>query len=566
MESSKYLYQNKDALIIQMRPNDRGRYHINSVDFEFSGVGIGAIIDIYFRVVENGVLKTEWTKIGFTSFNTATIAVSYDVPRSAVLEIRFVRVGTSASVVEFKKVDIDATFFYTLLPTPTLDGSIFNNVNHDVNTDSLENNLFKKLYLRGIVPNYIKRADNFSKSEDKDYISLFSTIARFFALIIRFFKRWEHASSDEEILKEILRNNGIQFNETQITTPELQALVQNLYNEISKRGTLEVFRLKGDMRADGSVVAENGEFMRMIRATRETELLMENLPKNELGWCLNQSSPLYRGIPNNCLALDKMDYTNKRTHKFMSDDDLDHVLMFGSCMLDEDDDIKGEGKVLVVTGDSGIGRKSDAVVIDDIEDYVMNVDACMDYEIVVGIKVLNNDGNLFASVEGFNRSYVKLADAFMLPNKSTMSGNFFYNENTISLSKFIIGECYYIRFIVKAYATEAEPMGNLNIGYGNNLCFNNAFVKYIIPTIRINGGSIEIFNYHIRPLVRGTNISPIIGEGVENSFSLGFVQASNVFQMYLRNRNTAMSQKEIADFINRYLISYSGTSLLTFIE
>jgi len=570
MENSNYLYDDRDSLILQMRPNNRGSYTINSIEFTFDGFAGDVNIDIYFGCLENGIIESDWEYVGTASADSYTVNTAYDVPRSAVFQIKFVRIGNGDEI-EFKQADIDATFFTTAKQTPTLNESIFANLNDDVETDILENNLFKKLYLRGIVPDYIKRAANLSKKEDKDYIAMFSTVARFFTLIIRFFKRWEHIIDDEEMLKEVLRNNSIQFNETQITLAELQSLVQNLYNEIAKRGTPEIFRRIGETRPDGTVVTENGEFMRMINADAATEILMETIPHQELGWCTDRSSPLYRGIPNDCLDLDKMNYSNKKSHKFTNADDYNKILKFGNYTLVDDNTVRGEGQVIRFTNESGIGRSSSSSSFDKIRDYVINVDACMDYEIVAGIRVVSTGGvgetnKLYASVEGFNINGIKLPDAFVSYDKSTVFEDFF--DDGVKLSKFVPGHYYYIRFIIRAYASEAttDEDGKLNIGYGHHLCFNNAFVRYILPTIRIDGGSINVCNYHIRPLVRGTNIGKIIGEQFENCFSLGFVQACKFFHLYLRSRNKTMSQKDVAEFIDRYLLTYSSASLLTFIE
>lgn len=119
---------------------------------------------------------------------------------------------------------------------------------------------------------------------------------------------------------------------------------------------------------------------------------------------------------------------------------------------------------------------------------------------------------------------------------------------------------------MKAYASQSQNSYGLNIGRGNELFFNNAFVRYILPTIRITGGAIDVCNFHIRPLVRGTNINCITNEKFPNCFSLGFLKASRFFQLYLRNRSTTMSQDEVDDFINNYLLTYSSTNLITFID
>ena len=560
MEKSNFLYESGDILFIETRPNERGSFHIMYLRLLLSGgISVSSRVRLSIRTIENGIIESDWTDCGFATSNETTFTLNYTVIPGAVLQFKLEREGDGQPI-RFEKIETEQSSYEVVThPTPTIDDSMFSNINRQYETKELENNLFKKLYLRGIVPNYIERADNYSKEEDEDYISLFSAIARFFAIIIRFFKRWEKINEDEEMLKEILRNNGIQFNETQITFDELQFLVNNLYTEISKRGTAEIFCKRGDVRKDGSVVTMDGEFIRMIRADKATEILYETVPRYEVGWYLGKSSPMYRGIPNTCFDLDKLGLENY----YSGLSDWNHILTFGSKSTS---DYIYDGQVVKrirFSGDSGIGRKS---VATDASDYLINVDACLDYEIVIGFKVVSGGGNLYASLEGFNIDKIKLPDAFVLPNKSSVSENFFNADGSVSLRKFIIGKSYYARFIVKSYASEADADGGLNIGFGNELFFNNAYLRYILPTIRISGGTIDVWNFHIRPLVRGTNINRRIGEPYERCFSLGFLKTDKFFHLYSRNRNNTMSQDDVRDFINRYLLTYSSTNLITFIE
>ena len=595
MENSNFLYQPEDALLLQMRVNHRGRYCVNNLHLRFSGIptyatsvcgiavcgeaicgteanpDIMVVIHVYVRCIDNGIIEGEWQYIGASAQNDIIIPVNCVIPRSSQLQIKLVRKGESTeNPIQLLFFRFDGNFITDAKPTPTLDSSMFAQVNNQEGTTVLENNLFKKLYFRGILPNYILRGANISKQEDGDFISLFSTIARFFAIIMRFFKRWENTSNDEEILKEILRNNGIQFDEVNITLEELQTMTQNLYNEISKRGTKEVFRKLGDIRPDGTEAETDGELMRVIRADNATEVLYETIPNYESGWCLGKSSPMYRGISNNCLALDKMNYEDKTSHKFASEDDVNKIMHFGFMYLVNDNTIPdGDNpdvhyQVLRFSGASGFGRIDNA----NPNDYLMKIDAHMDYEIVFAFKCFNSSGGamLKASVEGFSVNHVKYLDAFILPDKTTLTGDFFYNESGILLNEFQPNKWYYVRFIIKAYGSEQQSDYTLNIGRGNELHFNNAFIRYILPTIQITGGAINACNYHIRPLVRGTNINRINNKLMENCFSLGFLRANKIFHLYLRNRNTTVTKEDVEDCINHYLLPYSSANILTFIE
>lgn len=583
MEKSRFLKNPGDSLIIETRQNDNGEYIVKNPEFEFGGIiSTNAYVSIYFRTISNGVILSEWEKIGIQNTTSKQFSYEYNVGRGQILQIKFERSKDSIEgEIEFIKFHTEGSYILIGKETPTLDASMFAGVNSEASTVALENNLFKKFYFRGILPNYIKRGSNRSMNEDGDFISLFSAIARFFALIIKFFKRWENLINDEEMLKEILRNYGIQFNESEITVKELKTLVSNIYNEFAKRGTREMFLLAGDNRSDGTIVDKDGEFMRMIRAKAYTEVLMENIPKTEMGWCLGMSSPIYRGISNSCYDLNKWGVKKKLFSNF--NEFKSNFLYFGYVEQGLERLIDGERGYPITWNQnesgSGIGRKSVNVKADD---YMIPVDACMDYEITIRIQVrqANNNGKIYAYVEGFNGDKIKLQDAFITPDKSNVvmtanidgediiCGNFFNNEEDKSCptNYFKVANDYFIRFIIKAYSTEYQSKYSLNIGIGNELHFNNSFVRYILPTIAVVSDKIEVFDIHIRPLVRGTNIIPIIGEKIENSFSTGFLQTSKFFHMYLRNRNITMSEQDVEDFVNKNMLPYSGVNILTFIN
>ncbi len=103
---------------------------------------------------------------------------------------------------------------------------------------------------------------------------------------------------------------------------------------------------------------------------------------------------------------------------------------------------------------------------------------------------------------------------------------------------------------------------------GTNLYFNNSFVKFILPKIQIRGQfstEVAIWDYKIRPLVRGTNILPL-KDGTINSHSLGFIQSSRIFYTYVRNNNNSQSQDEITDIIEKYLLPYNVTDIFVFMS
>ena len=206
-------------------------------------------------------------------------------------------------------------------------------------------------------------------------------------------------------------------------------------------------------------------------------------------------------------------------------------------------------------GKTGLGRID---LIQDVSENVYVADSRMDYEITFAFRIVSGVSSsvkLLFGVEGFDIMENRLNDAFITPNGDSISETFFEKE----LSNMRTDCWYYARGIIHAYSSSNLSESKTNLGYGTNLYFNNSFVKYILPKIQLisNGVSSEvnIWDYKIRPLVRGTNIIPL-KDGTENSHSLGFIQSSRFLYTYVRNNNNNQSKVEITDIIEKYLYPF----------
>jgi hypothetical protein len=126
---------------------------------------------------------------------------------------------------------------------------------------------------------------------------------------------------------------------------------------------------------------------------------------------------------------------------------------------------------------------------------------------------------------------------------------------------------YHVRGVVHAYSAEFFE-STTNIGRGSDLIFNNFFTKYFLPNIIIESegsADVDIWDYKVRPLVRGKNIMPL-RDGSTDSRSLGFIQASPMFYTYFKNNNNSLSIEEITDIIEKYLYPFNSINLFTIIS
>ena len=542
-----------DVLIVRIEPKITGKIRFTGYTETIENETEERSLKREFRISQDGVFWTDWATLNIDNLSSE----EYFTDSYIQIEIRYTRTGTDESGdIVFKSIDFNGTRKSIQFDAPTLQSSIFGNIIGTNILAKLERNIFKKLYYRGILPDYIKRAENSSYNEDKDFVDLFHSIARFFSILISFFRRWENFRNDEDLLREQVRGYGIYFNENDITLSELKYIAQNILSQAQQRGTEMIFKRKG-------VAPIDGEFIRLTRNRICDELLYEYIPIYKIGWCLGNSSPIYKGT---AMAYN-LNKTKENTKDFQS---LSNFVLSksgtGSYSLQNTDN----KKVIRLsatsrgTGHSAIGRIDSNI---NVVDNIYSADSQLDYEITFAFKI-NSGTNLPKltlnfGVEGFDINKEKLNDAFSTVDGFKVSENFF--DQSMDIWK--IGQWYYARGIIHAYSSENVIGSKTNLGIGQDLVFNNSFVKYIIPKIEFytktaQNASIDIYDYKIRPLIRGKNILPLKNGSID-SHGLGFIQGSKILYTYVRNNNNGQSEDEIIDIIERYLYPFNTVNMFT---
>lgn len=526
MAKDSKLFNIGDKLIVNVHIKAVGVVSALTFNDSILGITTDRYISREFRISTDDIFYSEWLNLnpenllaesGKIEDGVSGILTDHEI----IIQVRYTRLGVDTTgAVEFVNINFNGTFSEYEFKNPTVDNSIFKNVIGENETRSFELNIFKKLYFRGIVPQYITRGENQDNKEDKDYISLSRAISKFFAMFIKFFKGYEKFDTNIELLREYLRQMGMYFDESNITLEELQYLANNFYDEIRKRGTNMIFKYKGDFLTNNSIVPVDGEFIRLLRNKKNDELLYDNIPMKSIGWNMMNSSPMYRGTPDggnfNKTKNDIKEFSLSKFQTFTSD--------------------------------------------------AYKVDANIDYEISFQFKVDNgtNIDMINFGVEGYDTLNNKLSDSFVTPNGASITNNFIVEP----LSKFVNETWYTVRGIIHAYSTANVEEIYTNIGMGNNLYFNNKFVKYIRPKIILQtSGSavVDVKDYKIKPLIFGSNILPL-KNGKEVSNSMGFIQAPKIFYMYVKNNNNSLSEVEITDIIEKYLLPYNMNNMFVFIN
>ena len=542
-----------DVLIVRIEPKITGKIRFTGYTETIENETEERSLKREFRISQDGVFWTDWATLNIDNLSSE----EYFTDSYIQIEIRYTRTGTDESGdIVFKSIDFNGTRKSIQFDAPTLQSSIFGNIIGTSILAKLERNIFKKLYYRGILPDYIERAENSSYNEDKDFVDLFYSIARFFSILISFFRRWENFRNDEDLLREQVRGYGIYFNENDITLSELKYIAQNILSQAQQRGTEMIFKRKG-------VAPIDGEFIRLTRNRICDELLYEYIPIYKIGWCLGNSSPIYKGT---AMAYN-LNKTKENTKDFQS---LSNFVLSksgtGSYSLQNTDNkrVIRLSATSRGTGHSAIGRIDSNI---NVVDNIYSADSQLDYEITFAFKI-NSGTNLSKltlnfGVEGFDINKEKLNDAFSTVDGFQVSENFF--DQSMDIWK--IGQWYYARGIIHAYSSENVIGIKTNLGIGQDLVFNNSFVKYIIPKIEFytktaQNASIDIYDYKIRPLIRGKNILPLKNGSID-SHGLGFIQGSKILYTYVRNNNNGQSEDEIIDIIERYLYPFNTVNMFT---
>ena len=554
-----------DSIIVNVRPRVNGR--VSLIDYVDVLIGVTSNRSVVreFRITTDEIFNSDWELLTSDNLSAHVDIVTYEY----LIQVRYTRTGTTvAGEIEFVSINFSGGFEPIEFIAPTIFSSIFKDIINKKSVYDLERNLFKKLYFRGILPKYIERGDNIDKVEDKDFIALFSTIAKFFAMMIHFFKRFDNFNNDFELMREHVRQSGLYFDESKITLLELQYLSEHIYDEIRKRGTDMIFKRSGDVLRDGSEVPIDGEFIRLLRIKTYDEFIYEVVPTEKSGWCLGVSSPNWKGT-NETLKLNK---TKESTQDFQSLDNFVHYqYAYGTMSLQ--DVIERRVAELRLQGDGmvGFGRIDESEESENL--YV--VDSHIDYEITFDLKMdlSNSAAKLLFGVEGFDALKNKLPDSFVSSDGHSIK-ELFFDQST---SYFRDDVWYHVRGIIHAYSSINTEEVPLNIGIGNNLYFNNRFVKYILPKIQIHATGIaeedqgselalvNIWNYKIRPLVRGNNILPL-KNGAVNAKSMCFTQAPKLLYVYAKNNNNSLTQLDVSKIVDKYLLPFNVSGVFVYAD
>lgn len=538
-----------DVLFVEAQANIAGTVLALT---SFSDTLIGETPSRYFfkqfRVSMNGVIFTSWQELtvpNLVGIGGLTGGIVY-------FQFAYTRVGTDPTgLLEFIEVDINGNIDAFVCSGVTTHLSIFNNYScGNVYTAELCNNLVKKLYERGIVPEYIVRGDGVT---DGDYVAFWSAIACYFSMFVSFASDFDNIINKRDWLIEYLREKGMFLCADDASLSDLQYLAGHFYDEIRKRGTIEIVRRKGFIRADGSTVPVDGELLRLVCWSVCEEFLFALAKPHRQGWCMGQSSPMYRhtlyeeqlikGYENTKDVLDLSKYPLQNGG---------HVSLSPGQPLPPY--VGGTGEVMVMTIAGAVPGNAVGIGLDDYRKAVkpITVSPYLDYEITAWIKIPGNPANTEMSfgVYAFDCAGAIYTLQNVLPGVNWDS----YFNNSM---KFPTSNWYFVRGIIYALDTQAMPYPNnlLNINTGNNLRFSNKNINRIVPRLTVKAGiavsQAYVWDFKVRPL--------------RTDYSTGFLNTANLLHIWAKNKNAKYSNEIEENIVRKFLVPYGTIPIHTWI-
>jgi len=472
--------------------------------------------DKYFRFSQDDQFTyTDWIELTQSNLQAQTL----NSLRIIWMEVKYIRQGSnSTGILNWNyfelQVNVDIDQVKTLYPI------IFTNRNHifghievnDVDWHTYCINLAKKLWAEGISANFIDRTNEFWY--------FIKTIACYLSLYYRYAIEYERILDNVVLLRDWLKQRGLYFCGKEDLT-ELRNMAANYYDKIRKRGTIEA----------------NDEIKKVICYNECDEFIFNLINNNHSGWFVDVTSPNY-------LSLEGVTEINKMPGINESVGELDEYVLVNSSYIALTTDINPEGDIKTVMNitnelqDCGIYYDK----IFDIEDnFIMNVDPELNYEISFMVKQINNLTEIDFGVDVYDCSgnHIDCIDLVTGGNNNS------FIDFATSIDIYPKNEYVKFRGILfnKDESLRSLADAQLNIGVGNYLKMP-ANAAFIYPRIIFKPGTVKDVNiYNVRVALLDHNIP-----------MASYISLAKYVLSYIKNNSVSNSDMTVKNIIDKYLI------------
>lgn len=459
-----------------------------------------------FRYSKNGVTWTDWqpltvpaiTSISVATTDTLCIELAYEKQQplgTDVLEITEAEIGitmTTFTESDYFKNSIFYQFFQS----------------NDFAVLKWYVSVLEKLYERGIIPSFIDRLNE--EGLPDDFVDFWKAVTKYFAYIVIYARSYQNFPDNIVLIAEYLKQRGLIVSKNN-TLDELNNLMNTFYQQIGKRGTINIIKKEG-------VRTFDGELLRLIDYDRTIDEFLFNLYKPEhFGWTLGRSTPMHRNLYQN-------DNLNKSYETGTQVLDLAKYPITGDVSIVVD----GDNSTMFIDGAGGISSEGGLKYI--------RISPELDYEISFLIKKSSGQ-TLNFGISAYdvdeNPVYCKRVSDGVVTNQFLLNATLQRDDKYILVRGILFN---YNKAIIAGETTE--------INQGSNLILDRNIVS-IVPKITINSGEANIYAIRVLPLY--------------TSHSRAFIQSKNIIDCWLENNNNEYNFKQLRDLITRYLIPYNSS-------
>lgn len=542
-----------DVILIQADVPIIGLITLTDFIDDVEGGNINRFFTKEFRYTLDGINFTSWFEL--TEQNLQNVEVS--LTDTFFIEYRYTHAGdvdeSQSTSLTFNSVTVSGDF-EAVECGENYDRSVFKRFFgcHDTEVLNWCINVTEKLYKQGIIPKFINRGAISSTTVDRDYIDFWRSVACFFAFFVVYARQFEKFASNPDLLLDFLLQKGIFLCNEAEQIQDLIYVANFFYDEVRKRGTEQIANKKG---VNGAQV--HGELRRVLCYDPTCDEFLFGLAENKyIGWTIDQSSPLYKGLTVhknlNKAYEDTQDVVDLSLYPLINssliviEEDLDECESF-SVSLSTVFDCRETMSIKLTDITTGIGDLDVSKAID--------VDPTLNYEITFLVKQPILENNFTFGVIGTDSVGNQIAFQNIVTGGDD---NFFFEQIKLNRDD----KYYLVRGII--FRT-SEPLktaeeGALDIGYGTHLRFEDSICKIIPYIVLDRDTSISTsISQSASSLSTALRIWDLKIKPLATPFSMGFVQVANFIYMFLKNNNGTYSNEEIDQIIRKYLIPYNST-------
>lgn len=483
----------------------RGLVSITNLTEVITGTTGTRFFEKQFAYTLDGVKYSKWETLTLGALQAISGGV-IPIESDFIVKFRYIRRGTDASGdLTIDSLVINGTYSLAYLQILDLSNTVFEDIGF---TDEYWNkvwiNLLKKLYGRGIVPEYIQRQDN--DQDDADYIVQFKSVAYFFALTVALVDdKISKIKEKVDDLSEFLIQRGV-FAYSDNSISALNLIANYIYDEIRRRATIDISRI------DGSYLAplanpKHGELLRLINFQMNDEFLFEYL-KRENGWYVDCNFAESHGLQR-----------NKQLNKWFDSGESVDLSNFTITGTVDNLDFDSRDNMMRMQPSSTATSKS------------IKVDSHLSYELTFWLKT---------SLDGVNLNTLTLQVLAATANGTSLS--ILDSSNGLAFDEFLTshanantssGVYYFVR--CKIYKDSEPnltfPYYQTNLNTGKNLRFvpNTERIQLKFTAGAVAGGQIAISDIKLKPLMQTKNNC--------------FLDSGDMTRIWTRNRNFDLSSK-----------------------